>query len=140
MSGFVPDASVTLPWRFEDEATPWTEALLDRIEGGEEVVVPAHWPLEVLNALLIAQRRGRVTAEQVSEFIEDLAALPIRVEPASGPMKWPAILALAEQYHLTAYDAAYLELAQGAGLPLATLDGDLRKAAQAAGVGLVGEQ
>src|ERR1039458_2210255 len=69
MPGFVPDASATLPWRFEDEATPWTEALLDRIQGGEEVRVPAHWPLEVANALLIARRRGRVTAGQISEFI-----------------------------------------------------------------------
>lgn len=47
MPGFVADASATLPWRFEDEATPWTEALLDRVESGEEVVVPAHWPIEV---------------------------------------------------------------------------------------------
>ena len=61
MSGFVPDASATLPCRFADEATPWTEALLDRIQGGEEVFVPAHWPLEVANARLVARRRGRVT-------------------------------------------------------------------------------
>lgn len=137
MSGFVPDASATLPWRFEDEATPWTEALLGRIQGGEEVLVPAHWPLEVANALLVARRRKRVTTEQISEFIEDLDALPIRLEPPSGPAQWPTILALAEQYRLTAYDAAYLELAQRTGLPLATLDGDLRKAALAASVALV---
>src|SRR5438105_1545562 len=97
MPVFVLDASVTLPWRFEDEATPWTEGLLDRIEGGEEVRVPSHWPLEVANALLVARRRGRVSAEQVSEFIEDLAALPIRLEPPSGPAQWPTILALADQ-------------------------------------------
>ncbi len=139
MPGFVPDASATLPWLFEDEATPWTEALLDRVESGEEVLVPAHWPLEVANALLIARRRGRVTAEQVSEFIEDLAALRIRLEPPSGPAQWPTILALAEEHHLTAYDAAYLELAQRTGLPLSTLDDDLRKAARAAGVALVEE-
>jgi hypothetical protein len=64
MSGFVADASATLPWRFEDEATPWTEPLLDRIQYGEEVRVPAHWPLEVANALLIGRRRGRVTARR----------------------------------------------------------------------------
>jgi predicted nucleic acid-binding protein len=139
MPGFVPDASATLPWRFEDEATPWTEALLDRIQGGEEVLVPAHWPLEVANALLVARRGGRVTAEQIDEFIGDLAALPIRLEPPSGPAQWPVILALAEQPRLTAYDAAYLELARRTGLPLATLDDDLRKAARAEGVALVGE-
>jgi predicted nucleic acid-binding protein len=137
MPGFVPDASATLPWRFEDEATPWTESLLDRIQGGEEVIVPAHWPLEVANALLIARRRRRVTAEQISEFIEDLAALPIRLEPPIPLAQWPAILALSGQHRLTAYDAAYLDLAQRTGLALATLDDDLRKAAQAEGVALV---
>lgn len=137
MPGFVIDASATLPWRFEDEATPWTEMLLDRIEGGEEVLVPAHWPLEVVNTLLIGCRRGRVTREQVSEFIEDLAALPIRLEPPRGPGQWAALVSLIEQYRLTAYDAAYLELARRVGLPLATLDGDLRKAARAEGAALV---
>ena len=137
MAGFVPDASATMPWRFEDEATPWTEALLDRIQGGEEVLVPAHWPLEVVNALLSARRRGRITAEQMSEFIDDLAALPIRLEPPSGPAQWPTIVALAEKHRLTAYDAAYLDLVRRTGLPLATLDDDLRNAARAEGVALV---
>jgi predicted nucleic acid-binding protein len=134
---FVIDASATLPWRFEDEATPWTEALLDRVEAGEEVLVPAHWPLEILNSLLVAGRKGRVTDQQVSEFLEDLAALPIRVLPAAAAEQLRAIRSLAQQYRLTAYDAAYLELAQRAGLPLATLDGDLRKAAAAVGAALV---
>lgn len=133
---FVIDASATLPWRFADEATAWTEALLDRVEVGEEVLVPAHWPLEVVNALLVARRKGRVTDAQVNEFLEDVAALPIRTVPASAT-QWPAILSLAHQHQLTAYDAAYLDLAQRAGLPLATLDGDLRKAAAAAGTPLV---
>ena len=130
---FVIDASATLPWRFADEATLWSEALLDRVEAGEELFVPAHWPLEVVNTLLMAQRRGRVTHEQVREFIEDLAALPIRIA-AIGPLNWAAILNLAEHHRLTAYDAAYLDLAVRTGLPLATLDLDLRKAAAVAGV------
>ena len=134
---FVIDASATLPWRFADESTPWSEALLDRVEAGEEVLVPAHWPLEVLNGLLVARRKGRVSDAQVSEFIEDLAALPIRVVPDADPAQWPTILSLAQQHRLTAYDAAYLDLAQRTGLPLATLDGDLRKAAVAAGGELV---
>jgi predicted nucleic acid-binding protein len=137
MSAFIPDASVTLPWRFDDEATPWTEALLSRIERGDQAVVPAHWPLEVVNALLVALRRGRVTPEEIAEFIEDLSALSIRIESPSDPLQWPTIVALAEKHRLTAYDAACLELALRAGLPLATLDGDLRKAAEAEGVSLV---
>ncbi len=134
---FVIDASATLPWRFADEATPWTEALLDRVEAGEEVFVPAHWPLEILNTLLVAERKGRVTNAQLSEFLDDLAALPIRVAPAVAPAQWSAILGLARQHRLTAYDAAYLELAQRTGLPLATFDSDLRQAAAAVGAALV---
>lgn len=134
---FVIDASAILPWRFEDEATSWTESLLDRVEGGEEAVAPAHWPLELTNSLLTAVRRGRITAAQAEEFAEDLAALPIRIEPASGPAQWPAVLRLAGQLRLTAYDAAYIELARRAVLPLATLDRDLQKAAQAIGVPLI---
>jgi predicted nucleic acid-binding protein len=83
------------------------------------------------------RRRGRVTFEQIAEFIEDLAALPIRLDPPISPAEWPPILALAERHRLTAYDAAYLELARRTGLPLATLDADLRKAAEAEGMALV---
>jgi predicted nucleic acid-binding protein len=91
----------------------------------------------VADIRLMARRRGRVTADQISEFIDDLAALPIRIEPPSDPAEWPAILALAETHQLTAYDAAYPELVQRTGLPLATLDGDLRQAAQAESAPLV---
>jgi hypothetical protein len=69
---FIIDASAALSCRFEDEATPWTESLLDRVEGGEQVVVPAHWPLEIANGLLMARRRNRVIDAQMQEFIEDL--------------------------------------------------------------------
>ncbi len=137
MSGFILDASVTLPWRFEDEATPWTEELLEGIRQGQEVVVPAHWPFEVLNTLLMAQRRGRVTAEQVREFLVDLKTLPIRIDSACPPKAWASLLVLAERYRLTVYDAAYLELAMRTGQPLATLDHDLLRAAKTAGVALL---
>jgi len=85
----------------------------------------------------VAQRKGRVTAAQVGEFLDDLAELPIQVAPAIGAEQWAAILTVAEHHGLTAYDAAYLHLAQRAGLPLATLDRDLRKAVTAAGATLV---
>jgi predicted nucleic acid-binding protein len=132
MAGFIPDASAALPWCFEDEATPWTESLLNRLAVGERIVVPAHWPLEVTNGLLMAIRRGRVTGEKVRRFIEDLKGLALRIEPPLSPMFWPGVLETAEQHRLTAYDAAYLELARRTGLPLATLDGDLQTAAATA--------
>jgi predicted nucleic acid-binding protein len=73
----------------------------------------------------------------VREFCEDLAAFPIRVERAYVPEQWSAIISLAERHSLTVYDASYLDLSQRYGLPLATLDRDLRKAARAASVPLV---
>jgi predicted nucleic acid-binding protein len=137
MPGFVADASATLPWCFEEEATPATEALLERLRAGESAVVPAHWSTEVMNGLIMAVRRGRIDLERVVRFARDLAALPIRIEPPHGPAAWDAVLRVATRHQLTVYDAAYLELAERTRLPLATLDGDLRKAALAANVALV---
>ena len=132
MPGFVADASATLPWCFAEEATPATEALLERLRAGEPAIVPAHWPTDIM-----AVRRGRIDLERVARFARDLAALPIRIEPPLGPVDWDAVIRVATRHQLTIYDAAYLELAQRTRLPLATLDGDLRKAALAASVVLV---
>jgi predicted nucleic acid-binding protein len=140
MAGIVQYASTTLPWRFGDEATPWTRFLLSRFLQGDQAVVPAHWPIEVTNALLVAKRGGRVTNEEILEFCSDLALLPIRIEPAYSPLEWAALMALAEQYGLTTYDAAYLDLSRRSGLLLATLDRDLEKAARAAGTPLIQQQ
>ena len=74
MARLVPDASATLSWCFEDEATPWTDALLAKLRAGDEATVPAHWPVEVANALLMAIRRGRISGEKANRFFEDLRA------------------------------------------------------------------
>jgi predicted nucleic acid-binding protein len=103
-------------------------------------MVPAHWPAEVANALLIAVRRGRISREKANRFFLDLRALPIRIDPESSETVFDHVFKLAEKYGLTVYDAAYLELAIRESLPLATLDNDLRKAARASGVPLVGPQ
>ena len=137
MPGFVADASATLPWCFEEEGTPATEALLERLRSGETAVVPAHWPTEVMNGLIMAVRRGRIGPETASRFARDLGALPIRIESPLSPGDWDAVIRVATEYKLTIYDAAYLELAERIAFPLASLDGDLRKAALAAGVVLM---
>ena len=102
MSGFISDASATLPWCFEDEATEWTESLLNRLADGERIVVPTHWPLEVSNGLVMAVRRGRVSREKVLRFIEDLQALSLHIEPPLSPNFWIGVLETAERYRLTA--------------------------------------
>ena len=140
MARLVPDASATLTWCFEDEAMPWTDALLADLRAGGEAIVPAHWPAEVANALLTAVRRGRISREKANRFFVDLRAMPIRIDPQSDEGVFDRVFKLADQYSLTIYDAGYLELAIREGLPLATLDNDLRKAARASGVPLVGPQ
>ena len=137
MAAFVPDASLPLTWCFEDEAMAKTDALLRRLKEGDEASVPAHWPIEVTNGLLMAVRRRRISAEKANRFIEDLGSLPIKVEEESPLRRATGVFLLAEQYRLTAYDAAYLDLAIRAGLPLASLDDELRGAALAAGVPLL---
>jgi predicted nucleic acid-binding protein len=134
LSRFVLDASVTLCWCFENQATPYTESLLDRMAAGDEASVPFVWPLEVANALVRAERRKTLKVAQVTGFLEELSAWPIQVDTAGVDRTFQEILSVARLQNLTTYDAAYLELAIREGLPLATLDDELRKAAHAVGV------
>jgi predicted nucleic acid-binding protein len=137
MAVFVPDASATLAWFFEDETSDWTESLLTRLKSGDSAVVPKHWPVEVANALVMAVRHGRIRKDKTVRFFGDLLALPIRIDSASIETTFGQVFAYADQYGLTVYDAAYLELAVREGIALATLDSDLRNAARAAGVSLL---
>jgi predicted nucleic acid-binding protein len=137
MALFVVDASAALAWFFEDEASSWTDGLLERLRHGDQIVVPAHWPTEISNGLLTAQRRKRIKAGQAGLFWDELARLPLEIESGLNAPQAKTILALSEKHGLTVYDAAYLELADRRHLPLGTLDADLRKAAQAEGVVLL---
>jgi predicted nucleic acid-binding protein len=140
MEIFVVDASVTLPWCFEDEQTPWTDDLLERLRNGDRIAVPAHWPTEISNGMLMARRRGRIPPGRSDLFWNELAILPIQVEPPLSPMQAKSVFALCEQHELTFYDAAYLELAKRKGLRLATLDKALLRVAPLEGVLLITEQ
>lgn len=133
----VVDSSVALTWCFEDERTPATVAVLDRLAQAG-AVAPALWPLEVLNALAMAERRKRLTALQRHHLTGFLRDLPITLDAETAAQAWTATARLAEQHRLTLYDATYLELAQRLGLPLATLDRELRAAADALGVAVLG--
>jgi predicted nucleic acid-binding protein len=137
MAIFVVDASAALAWCFEDEASSWTEGLLQRLRQGDGIVVPAHWPTEILNSLLVASRRKRIKPDQPALFWDELARLAFEIEPPLSASQGKAVLVLGEKHSLTVYDAAYLELAHRRQLPLGTLDTDLRRAAQAEGVALL---
>jgi predicted nucleic acid-binding protein len=136
MTTFVIDASATLPWCLKDEESAWTISLLRRLSTGDRIIVPAHWPTEVSNGLLMATRRKRIPEGRAALFWDELAILPITVEQALTPTQAKSALALCDQHRLTVYDAGYLELAKRMGISLATLDGDLRRAAVAEGVSL----
>jgi predicted nucleic acid-binding protein len=133
----VLDASVAVAWCFEDEKSHFTEGVLDLLSAGTEVLTPAIWPFEVANALLVAERRKRITIAQVTALLRRIAELPISVEPIEAGRAFEQILAVARQQNLTEYDAAYLELALRTGLPLATLDGNVKQAARFVDVSLV---
>jgi predicted nucleic acid-binding protein len=136
VTGFVVDCSMTVAWCFIDEATKQTWALLDRLES-HGAWVPSLWPLEVANVLLLAERRGRVSAAYAMSFIERLDTLPIIVDEETASRSLHEILPLARSERLTTYDASYLELAMRLALPLATKDEALRKAAGRVGVTLL---
>ena len=133
MTGFVLDASVALAWCFDDESTPGAWALLDRLRTAPGHVPPL-WALEVGNILLGAERRRRITRARSAEFVEILAELDIRADPELPGRAFRDVMPLAREGNLTTYDAAYLELAMRLGLPLATKDVALARAANAIGV------
>ena len=140
MSRLVLDASAALAWIFRDATTPETEAFLDALAAGDEALVPAIWPAEVANALLSAERRRRVTVAQTQQFLQRLDGFALSTDAAAPSQTFERVLPLARQHRLTVYGAAYLELALRHGIPLATLDAALKKAAAAAGVTLAGRR
>src|SRR3712207_5961191 len=125
----VLDASLTMAWCFDDEATPATEAVFDLVQDAG-AVVPAIWPMEVTNTILIGERRGRLTEAQSARFLQVLQGLPITLDRGAVTDAWDTVLAVGREQRLSAYDASYLELAMRRGLPLATLDTRLGDAAR----------
>ena len=133
----VLDSSVTLAWIYADETTEAIRGVFEHLaEHG--AWVPSLWRLEVGNVLQMGVRRGRHNGEFRDATVEDLASLPISVDDETGDHAWGQTLRLAERHLLTLYDAAYLELALRRGLPLASLDLELRAAATVEGVPLLG--
>ena len=134
----VIDASLTMSWYFEDEATPATEKLLDTV-ARNGAAAPPLWRLEVANGFQSALRRKRIDMAYRNASIADLACLPITVDSEVDTHVWTTTLRLSDRYGLTIYDACYLELAHRRNLPLATLDRELRDAGKALGLSLLGK-
>jgi len=132
----VVDASFVGSLFLPGEGGSGSLALAQRI-GREGAAAPAIWQLEILNMLLVAQRKSRLTLAMRGQILDSLDAMPIALEPALSHSQRGDVLHLAEKHALTTYDASYLELAMRLGLGLATLDLDLRKAAKTEGLSLL---
>ena len=133
MTGVVVDASVALAWCFPDEASDYADAVLVALEG-QAILVPAIWGSEIANAVLVGERSKRLRQPEIRRFTTLLGNLsPLQdAQPVGDHIA--TVLPLAREYGLSAYDAAYLELALRHDAPLATLDARLRKAALKAGI------
>ena len=135
----VLDSSTALAWVYEEEPTEAVRRVF-AIVAADGAWVPSLWRLEVANILENGVRRGRTVAAFRDGVLLRFADLPIMVDPDTDLYAWSATLCLAIRHRLTLYDAAYLELAQRRRLPLATLDRDLRTAAKAEMISLVGDE
>jgi predicted nucleic acid-binding protein len=129
----VLDASIALSWCFKNEATAIGDRVLERLVA-ETASVPAIWHLEIANVLALSERRGRITRANSSEFVALLETLDIAIDEETPPRALGQLLDLARAERLTAYNAAYLELAMRLGIPLASKDADLCDAAERLGV------
>jgi predicted nucleic acid-binding protein len=133
---FVLDNSVTMRWFFGDGKPlelAYAAKVLDAMQEAK-ARVPMTWGLEVANVIAKAEEKSLVTEARSGAFLEMLEDLEIEVDAATFAHALSDTLQLARRYKLSAYDASYLELALRLGLPLATLDEDLQKAAKKAGV------
>jgi predicted nucleic acid-binding protein len=133
----VLDSSSALAWVLPGEASTSNVALLADI-AQQGAATTGIWPLEVANVLLMAERRSRITLAERLHALSLLAELPIQVDPRAAALAKGITSELAASRGLTVYDASYLELALRLGLPLASLDGDLRRAALHSGVAVIG--
>ena len=133
----VLDSSVTLAWVFADEVTPAIEQVFKRI-ADTQAWVPAIWPAEVANGLQSGIRRGRIDVAFRDAALADLAVRAIVTDADTNTYVWTTTVRLATRFGLTIYDTLYLELAQRRGLPLASLDNQLRSAATSLGIDVLG--
>ena len=132
----VLDVSAALPWCFEDEATVDSAKLLDTVAAGH-IVVPGIWHIEMLNVLLQAERRQRITQTETQAFLELLDRLVVETDHESQTTARVGVLRMARAHRLSGYDTTYLELAHRRGIRLATRDKALQQAAGQAGVTLI---
>ena len=133
---FVIDNSVVMSWCFKDETNKYADAILHRLSEAT-AFVPSIWPLEVVNVLLVAERKRRLSEADSTRFITLLTQLPIVVEVGHSERSMKELLIFARANKLSSYDASYLDLAMKSGYPIATLGIKLIQAARKIDVQIV---
>jgi predicted nucleic acid-binding protein len=133
---FVVDNSVVMTWCFADETDKYSDAVLDSLVVST-AFVPSIWPLEVGNVLLVAEGRKRLSEADSTRFIALLGELSIVIEQEEPERMMKDVVALARKHKISTYDASYLDLAMRKGLPIASLDKGLRKAAKRSRVSIL---
>jgi predicted nucleic acid-binding protein len=134
MAAVVIDASIASAWCFPDEQTDYTRAVFQAVSSSAvDSVAPRLWAYEIRNSVLMGIRRGRISKPDSEQFLLSLNELNVRL---SEPASYDDVFSLAQQHGLTVYDAAYLDIAMQERLPLASLDGQLVRAAEKVGIQL----
>jgi predicted nucleic acid-binding protein len=133
---FVVDNSIVMSWCFKDETNHYADMVLERLSE-TKAFAPSIWPLEVVNVLLVAERKKRLTKADSVHFITLLSQLPIFVEHEQPKKNMMDLLTLARANNLSSYDASYLRLSLRKGLPIATLDTRLIEAAKMVNVSIL---
>ena len=137
MSRVVIDASITLSWLLADEANATSTAVKAALVNAAEVVAPAHWRLEVVNSIWMAERRKRLDPPGVAQAVAFCAQLPVSLDPETDKRALVETLAIARQHQISVYDAAYIELALRRGAAVASLDEPLRAVAKKMGIAVL---
>ena len=136
MTDFVLDNSVSMRWLLASEKASdqrYAENVLESMRDAD-ALTPNLWHLEAISVLIGAEKRGEISLGEIERFISQLDNLPIHVEPLTANQAFSRTLILSREYNISSYDASYLELAMREGLPLASLDKKLVKAAKKADV------
>ena len=133
---FVIDNSVVMSWCFKDEISQYADGVLDLLQEST-AFVPSIWPLEVVNVLIVAERKKRLRQADSIRFMTLLSQLPIIVEYERTGTIMNDLLVLARANNLSSYDASYLDLSMRRGLPIATMDTRLIKAAKKSNVPVI---
>ena len=136
MSHFVLDCSVTIAWCFEGQGSAYADSVIERLDR-ERAMVPSIWPLELANAMVIGERRKKISGQEIVRCLQLVAELPITIDETTTERALGPVLGLARDQNISAYNAAYLELALREGVPLATRDDGLKSAARQLGLPLV---